>query len=136
MKRVMRKCTNAFFSLLDTVQTSAPSCKKMQEMSTCQKNVKKYGHLPPKEAEPSIPWNRVNVDLMGPFTVKIYDKKQQLLALTMIDPTTGWFEATQIKDDTAETVSAAFDETWLSRYPRPQYIGYDNGKEYKMYLKG
>jgi hypothetical protein len=24
-----------------------------------------------------------------------------------------------------------FDEIWLSRYPRPEYIGFDNGGEYK-----
>ena len=23
------------------------------------------------------------------------------------------------------------DDTWLSSYPRPQYIGYDNGSEFK-----
>jgi hypothetical protein len=24
-----------------------------------------------------------------------------------------------------------FDDVWLSRYPRPAYIGFDNGGEYK-----
>jgi hypothetical protein len=24
-----------------------------------------------------------------------------------------------------------FDDVWLSRYPRPKYIGFDNGGEYK-----
>jgi hypothetical protein len=24
-----------------------------------------------------------------------------------------------------------FDEVWLSTYPRPEYIGFDNGGEYK-----
>ena len=27
-----------------------------------------YGHLPPKDIEKSEPWNRVNVDLIGPCT--------------------------------------------------------------------
>ena len=52
-------------------------------------------------------------------------------SLTMIDPATGWFEVTDIKDRTAETVAAAFDDAWLSRYPRPKYIGFDNGGENK-----
>ncbi len=26
---------------------------------------------------------------------------------------------------------AAMDDTWLARYPRPQYVGYDNGSEFK-----
>ena len=28
-------------------------------------------------------------------------------------------------------VSKVFDNTWLSRYPRPQYMGFDNGSEFK-----
>ena len=26
---------------------------------------------------------------------------------------------------------SAFDDTWLTRYPRPQFIGFDGGKEFK-----
>ena len=52
---------------------------------------KKYGLLPPKKAE-SDPWVMVCVDLMGPFTMKTPLKKHSLLTLTMIDPTTRWFE--------------------------------------------
>ena len=39
----------------------------------CQKNKqqrKKYGHLPTKVAETSVPWNRVNVDMIGPYTIQ------------------------------------------------------------------
>jgi hypothetical protein len=28
-----------------------------------------------------------------------------------------------------------FDDVWLSRYPRPEYIGFDNGVEYKNVFK-
>ncbi len=109
--------------------------KYVRTCPICQKNKKirkKYGHLPPKEAEPEIPWNRVNVDLIGPYTVKSADgKTHELRAMTMIDPATGWFEIKDIKRATAEEASAAFDDVWLSRYPRPQYIGFDNGGEFK-----
>ena len=49
----------------------------------------------------------------------------------MIDPATGWFEVKDVASPSAEACMAAMDDTWLSRYPRPQYIGYDNGSEYK-----
>ena len=49
----------------------------------------------------------------------------------MIDPATGWFEVVAIKDHTSGTVAAAFDDTWLSRCPRPQFIGMDGGSENK-----
>ena len=49
----------------------------------------------------------------------------------MIDPATGWFEVKEVSDRTAPCVASAFDDTWLSRYPRPRYIGFDNGGENK-----
>ena len=100
----------------------------------CQKNKqqrKKYGHLPTKVAETSVPWNRVNVDMIGPYTIQTPTKKHHLRAITMIDPATGWFEVKDITDASANTCMSAFDDTWLSRYPRPQFIGFDNGNEYK-----
>jgi hypothetical protein len=53
----------------------------------------------------------------------------------MIDPVTGWFEVTDIADKNASTVMEAFNNTWLTRYPRPQYIGYDNGSKFKAQFK-
>jgi hypothetical protein len=101
----------------------------------CQKNKKvrkKYGKLPPKQAETeSKPWERVNVDLIGPLTVKIPSGDKILNALTMIDPATGWFEIKEVNNRTAEAAADAFDDACLSRYPRPKYIGFDNGGENK-----
>jgi cleavage and polyadenylation specificity factor subunit 1 len=103
--------------------------------SACQKNKKvrkKYGKLPPKQAETeSKPWERVNVDLIGPLSVKTPSGDRTLDALTMIDPATGWFEIKELKRRTAEATADAFDDAWLSRYPRPKYIGFDNGGENK-----
>ena len=99
-----------------------------------KKQRKKYGHLPPKEAE-ELPWSRVNVDLIGPYVVRTPTTTHTLRALTMIDPVTNWFEVTAIQDKIASTVMEAFNNTWLTRYPRPQYIGYDNGSEFKAQFK-
>ena len=106
--------------------------KTCRQCQLNKKQRKKYGHLPAKEAEPSEPWNRVNVDLIGPYTVRSPSgQSRELRAITMIDPATGWFEVTDIPEPTADVCMKAFDDSWLSRYPRPQYIGYDNGSEFK-----
>jgi hypothetical protein len=49
----------------------------------------------------------------------------------MIDPSTGWFEVKHVKDKSAKESMNTFYDVWLSRYPRPEYIGFDNGGEYK-----
>ena len=53
----------------------------------------------------------------------------------MIDHVKGWFEVTDIADKNANTVMEAFINTWLTRYPRPQYIGYDNSYKFKVQFK-
>jgi len=117
-------------SLRKDVEQHVRTCRTCQ-LQKRTKN-KKYGHLPPKEAEDAVPWKRVNVDMIGPFTVRDANrKKHELRALTMIDPATGWFEIKDVKHANAQEVSAAFDDTWLCRYPRPQYLGFDGGSEFK-----
>ncbi len=82
-----------------------------------------------------LPWSLVNVDLIGPYVVRTPTSTHTLRALTMIDPVTGWFKVISIPDKNAHTVMEAFNNTWLTRYPRPQYIGYDNGSEFKAQFK-
>ena len=119
----------------------------------CQKNKKKwdkYGHLPAKEAE-TTPWKTVCVDCVGPYTIINNNKSYQLMAMTMIDPVTSWFEIVQIPvievrnpktkekelkiDITSARISQLFNNTWLCRYPRPVECIYDNGSEFKLYFK-
>jgi hypothetical protein len=40
-----------------------------------------------------------------------------------------------VKDKSAKESMNTFDAVWLSRYPRPEYIGFDNGGEYKNVLE-
>jgi hypothetical protein len=60
-----------------------------------------------------------------------------MLALTMIDPATGWFEIVEATKKPATTIQDLFHNTWLARYPRPQFIVFDNGKigEFKREFK-
>jgi hypothetical protein len=47
----------------------------------------------------------------------------------MIDPSTGWFEVKYVKDKSAKEPMNTFDDVWLSRYERPECIGFYNGGE-------
>ena len=49
-----------------------------------KKQQKKYGHLAPKKAEVT-PWKRVNVILIGPYTIQTKKNTYSLRAMTMID---------------------------------------------------
>jgi hypothetical protein len=57
----------------------------------------------------------------------------------MIDPATGWFEIVEATNKSAASVSIQdlFHNTWLARYPRPQFIVFDNGSmgEFKREFK-
>jgi hypothetical protein len=46
------------------------AAKKCHECKIGKKVRKKYGDLPEKLAEKPIAWNRVDVDLIGPLTIK------------------------------------------------------------------
>ena len=104
---------------------------------TCQKTKKqrkKYGHLPPKKAEVT-PWKRVNVDLIGPYTIQSKNKEYSLRAMTMIDPVTNWFEIARIESKSSAEAQRIFDSMWLACYPRSQEVGFDNGSEFKYLFK-
>ena len=67
--------------------------------------------------------------------------------MTMIDPVSGWFEIVEVPsyivddvkkkltkeqiDKSSARISRLFDQTWLSRYPRPSKVVFDNGSEFK-----
>ena len=53
--------------------------------------------------------------------------------MTFIDPATGWFKIAEVplEDQSSARISKLFDKVWLSRYPRPKKVLYDNGSEFK-----
>jgi hypothetical protein len=63
---------------------------------------KKYGFSPHKIVE-SDSWVMVCIDLVAPFTTMIPLKTHNLLAFTMINPDTGWFEL--VKDTNKSATS-------------------------------
>jgi hypothetical protein len=76
-----------------TIQSITKSCK------SCQVNKRhqlKYGHLPSKLVI-STPWEAQCVDLIGPYTLKGKDGSAvDFMALTIIDPTSSWFEIVEL----------------------------------------
>jgi hypothetical protein len=105
-------------------------CSKCDTCQRAKRTTKKYGHLPAKEAE-ADPWEVLCVDLIGPYTIKRRGKKNLILwCLTMIDPATGWFEMREIPNKEAITVANLVETTWLTRYPWPNQIVFDRGKEF------
>ena len=105
----------------------------VQTCPTCQRNkrkVKKYGWLPPKEAEAS-PWDKMCIDLIGPYTIRRKGKNDLICkCVTMIDPATGWFEIHQYNDKRSITVANIAEQEWFSRYPWPTQVTYDRGSEF------
>ncbi len=127
---------------------------------SCQINKRqshKYGHLPPKTVITN-PWECLCVDLIGPYTLKSKDNSQiEFMALTMIDPTSSWFEiaelpvvkqlywqtvngkelliADKIFDKTLEHIAKLVNKTWLCIYPRFCYLIHNNGSKFKLYFK-
>ena len=45
----------------------------------------------------------------------------------MIDPITGWFDTKQYDDKRVISILKLFETTWLTRYPIPMEIKYDQG---------
>ena len=104
---------------------ACPTCQRFK------KKRKKYGRLPPKDVS-MIPWETVCIDLVGPYTVTDkLGKDRTLLAMTFVDPATGWFEITEIPEKSSARISHIFNSTWLARYPRPKKVIFDNGNEFK-----
>ena len=86
-----------------------------------------------------------------------------VMCLTMIDPATSWFEMVELTviteviippdtkgrkgkrtckepklayfDKSSAMISNSVNNSWFSRYPRCQYIIYDNGCEFKLHFK-
>ena len=59
----------------------------------------KYVKLPAKLTE-EIPWNKLCVDIIGPYEIQYNGKIENLhlKSVTMIDPVTRWFEVVRFND--------------------------------------
>lgn len=71
----------------------------------------KYGHLPKKESE-AKPYDKLCIDLIGPYTIRQKGKKYPLICkcVTKTDPATGWFEICQFGDKQSITVANIMEQ--------------------------
>ena len=105
---------------------ACPTCQRFKK-----KRKKCYGQLPPKKVS-MIPWETICIDLVGPYTdTDKLGNDRTLLAMTFVDPATGWFEITEIPEKSSARISHIFNSTWLARYPWPRKVIFDNGNEFK-----
>ena len=53
--------------------------------------------------------------------------------MNFVDPATGWFKISEVPiiDQSPARISQIFNEVWLSRYPRPRKVIFDNSSEFK-----
>jgi hypothetical protein len=98
-------------------------------MTKKEQTRKKYGLLPPKIAESdtvSLGHGFCGSGGTHPFAIRTPAKTHSLLALTMIDPATGWLEIIEATSKSATSIQDLFHNTWLVCYPQPQFILFDN----------
>jgi hypothetical protein len=138
-----------------TIQKYVKSCRSFQ---VNKRHSQKYGHLPPKLVI-TTPWKELCVDLIGLYTLKGKNGSNiDFMCLTMINPTTSWFEMVELPvppagkgkkvifdkntkvaepyfDKSSAQISNLVYKTWFSRYPHCQYIIYNNGREFKLHFQ-
>ena len=121
-KSILRNFT--WPGLREDIRAYIQTCDACQRL---KKHTQKYGEIPAKSAE-AKPWQKLCVDLIGPYKVQTHDGKIHILhALTMIDPATSWFEIVEITTKDSESISLLVDREWLCRYPRPLEVSFDQG---------
>ena len=102
---------------------------------TCQRNKligRGHGETAPREAA-LLPWRDVAVDLIGPWTIEVAGQEIVYNALTVIDLVTNLVEVIRIQNKTAAHIGLLFENHWLSRYPLPSSVIYDQGGEFIGY---
>ena len=131
-------------------------CYRCKQCQMYKKRKGKYGKIPTKILGEQEPWSTVHIDLIGPYSITakkrlpdgtIVDNEYKLTCMTFLDPVTGWFEIAEVPqylvkdinteefresiDKSSARISQLFNNVWLSRYPRPSKVIFDNGSEFK-----
>ncbi|GAX21143.1 hypothetical protein FisN_UnNu089, partial [Fistulifera solaris] len=112
--------------LRDVIEQIVAKCDECQMAKPPSRG---YGETAPREAS-AHPWREVHVDLIGPWTLNLHGYDETFIALTMIDPVTHLTELVRLDNKTSDHVAMQFNNVWLSRYPKPVSVTYDNGTEF------
>lgn len=108
-----------------TLVTTCDSCQRFKQVG------RGHGHTAGREVS-THPWREVAVDSIGPWplTVPGYGTIS-FRALSIIDTVTNLVELVRVSDASAAQAALQFENSWLSRYPRPLSCIYDQGGEFK-----
>jgi hypothetical protein len=109
-------------------------CSRCAICQTTKPRKSNLGLLPEKEADVQ-PWKTVCIDLIGPYTIGKGTNAITLHAMTMIDPATGWFEIAEIPQQDSFEAATILEQVWLNRYPWPEQVILDRGKEFMGEVK-
>ena len=80
-----------------------------------------------------VPFEQIAIDTIGPWKINIDNKEITINAYSIMDTCSNLLEfkrATQTNPSGKESARVP-EDTWLSRYPKPVRIIYDQGTEYK-----
>jgi hypothetical protein len=106
------------------IVSNCESCQIQKQGSN-----KGYGQLNPRIVDIKI-WDTIAVNLIGPWTMTINQQDFTFKALTIIDINSNLTEIVRINKALAQHVAMKFQNTWLSRYPKPTKCIHDNGTEF------
>ena len=77
-----------------------------------------------------ILWDKVSVNLIGPWKIKVKNQTFVFNALTCVDPVTNLVKIIRIQNKTSNYAAQQFENCWLSQYPSPNRCVYDNGGKF------
>jgi transposase InsO family protein len=108
------------------VEAVLKPCEHCQKYKNVQRG---HSETAPREAG-LLPWSEVAVDMIGPWTLEVSDRKKKFSALTIIDLVTNLVEIVHVNSKTTAAITAHFVNTWLTRYPKPISCVHDPGSEF------
>ena len=65
------------------------------------------------------PLDKVAVDLIGPWKIKVKNQTIVFNALTCVDPVTNLVKIIRIQNKTSNHVAQQLENCWISQYPSP-----------------
>ena len=114
-------------NLKDKVATIVKQCEPCKRYKNAGAG---YGELPPKDDE-SYLFDTVAVDNVGPWKITVPNVGDIVFhAMTMIDIASTLCEIKRIESKESAHMAMVFTNEWLSRYPRPNKIIFDQGTEF------
>jgi hypothetical protein len=106
--------------------------QQVKDCTICDENKQGghvYGTATPRDTS-VMPWQEVHCDSIGPWKIDLQARTLTFHAMTMIDPHTNLVEIKSTLTTTSKEASAAVENAWLARYPRPLKIVSDQGPKF------